>query len=123
MPFELPRPDSEKSRKNSWLSQKHVEEGNHEQSKVFPPACRQKNVPGSDVRRAVRGSDERAHTLWEACTLGLQGQVCGQEQSPRVFGVCGVSEQKGRGSPREAGRPKRAEVTTWHLCNRGLDIS
>ena len=34
--FELPRPDSQKNRKNSWLNQKHVEEGNHKQSKVFP---------------------------------------------------------------------------------------
>lgn len=33
---ELPRPESQKSRKNSWLSQKHVEEGNQEQSRVFP---------------------------------------------------------------------------------------
>lgn len=106
LPFELPRPDSEKSRKNSWLSQKHVEEGNHEQSKVFPPACRQKNVPRSDVQRAVRGSDERAHTLWEACALGLQGQVCGRSKVPESLGSMGSLSRRDEAVPGKQEGPK-----------------
>lgn len=106
LPFELPRPDSAKSRKNSQLSQKHVEEGNHEQSKVFPPDCRQKNVPGSDVQRAVRGSDERAHTLWEACVLSSQGQVWGRSKVPGFLGSVGSLSRREEAVPGKQEGPK-----------------
>lgn len=60
---------------------------------------------------------------WEALMLGSQGQVWGRGKVPESVGVCGVSKQKGRGSPREAGRQERAEASTWHLGDGGSDIS
>lgn len=71
----------------------------------------EKNVLQGAVKGTRWCSDKNIDvTAKEACMLCLQGQGWDKSKVPRGVN-CGVSEQKGRG----AGRPKRAEVTTWPI--------
>lgn len=85
---------------NTWVSQKHLEEDIMRKAPAPHPPADQKSVPQGAVKGTRWCSDQNIDvTAKEACMLCLQGQGWDKSKVPRGT-TCGVSEQKGRGSPR-----------------------
>lgn len=81
-------------------------------------ACWPEKCPLGCAEKDWEGENEKVSALHkEASVLCSPGRARGQRQSPRGI-TRGISEQKGRRTPREEGKPPRAAVSTWHAGGR-----
>lgn len=96
-------------------------EGRHKERKVLPaPLLARKMSPGL-YRKGLGGGGMRKSLLQLIRTVSSASRArCGDKGSCPRGTTCRISKQKGRGTPREEGRPQRAKVSTWHVGNREL---
>ena len=79
------------------------------------PLLARKMSPGLYRKGLGRGGMRKALSWLKRPACSAPRARCGDKDKLPRGTTCGISEQKGRRTPREEGKPQRAEVSTWHV--------